>query len=247
MFKLFVLLFCCLVGTVAAQSPLRVVTELSPPHQTWVDGEVAGLSTALVRAILAEAKIDAQIELYPWARAFHIAANQPDVLIYNMARTAQREARFHWIGTVAAYQLGFVAVSHRTDIQINTLADARAYSIAVQRNDLSADFLLHNGFQSGKHLIFAADITESWQLLLNGKVDLVIDDAVAMADMAAELKLPPQFARFVYAVPELAQQTWLAASLTTAPELVLRLQQAHRRVAATEQYQKVMSSSYRQA
>ena len=244
MFRLLLVFLCSVSFAVATAAPLRVVTELSPPHQTQVNGEVAGLSTALVRATLAQAGISAQIELYPWARAFRIAKTQPDVLIYNMARTAEREAQFHWIGTVAAYQLGFVALSHRDDIGIKALSDAAGYSIAVQRDDLSADFLLKNGFSVGRQLVLAADIAESWQLLLHGKVDLVIDDAVALKAMAASLGLPDKYLRFVYPIPELAQHTWLAASLNTSPELIKRLQQAHSKVAATEQYKQVMSSTY---
>jgi polar amino acid transport system substrate-binding protein len=246
MLKYFLLVVSCLSCSVAANASLRVVTELSPPHQTLVAGEIAGLSTELVRATLAKAGVTAQIEVYPWARSFRIAQSRPDVLIYNMARTAEREAQFHWIGTVAAYQLGFVALSHRDDIRIKALSDAVGYTIAVQRDDLAANFLMQNGFSTGQQLVLAADITESWQLLLNGKVDLVVDDAVAFTAMAETLALPYKYLRFVYAIPELAQHTWLAASLETSPELVKRLQQAHSEVATTEYYQKVMSSGYRQ-
>jgi len=241
------LLLACSAGTAVAASPvLRVVTELSPPHQTLERGVVAGFSTELVQTVLAEAGLSARIELYPWARSFHIARSQANVLIYNMARTSEREAQFHWIGTVASYQLGFVALSQRNDIQLASIDDARHLTIAVQRDDLSANFLQDNGFEPGKQLVLAADITESWQLLLNGKVDLVIDDPVALADMAANLGLPVKHVRFVYAIPQLQQQTWLAASITTPVELVEQLRRSHLKVAQTERYQQVMSSTYRQ-
>ena len=131
----------CLFSVVAkAEDTLRVVTELSPPHQTLQQGEIGGLSTELVRATLARAEMGGQFEIYPWARAFRIARSQTNVLIYNMARTPEREDEFKWIGTVAAYQLGFVALTHRDDIQISSLQDAKGYTVAVQRDDLSAWF-----------------------------------------------------------------------------------------------------------
>lgn len=239
----FTLLFC-LSGALFAAAPLRVVTELSPPHQTMHNGDVAGLSTALVKAVLTEANLDTQIEMYPWARSLRIARSQPNVLIYNIARTAPREAEFHWIGTVAAYQFGFVALKHRNDIRIEKLQDASAFTIAVQRDDLSANFLMDNGFKLGQQLVLAADITESWQLLINGKVDLVIDDQAALADMAASLELPESYIHFVYAIPELAQQTWLAANIQTPAELVTKLKLAHDKVATTTLYHQVMTSTY---
>ncbi len=243
---LFLLMLLCNWPIQADDIRLRVVTELSPPHQVIVQGEVAGLSTELVRAILAEADISAAIEIYPWARAFHIAHKEPNVLIYNMARTAEREHAFQWIGTVAAYQLGFVRLSHRSDIQLQSVNAARQYTIAVQRDDLSANYLIEQGFVVGKQLILAADINESWQLLLHGKVDLVIDDQVALSSMVEQFNISPAYVQFVYAIPALQQQTWLAASLATPAQLVSRLQQAHGKIALTEHYHQVMSSSYRQ-
>lgn len=244
MLRTLLLVGCLLCCCATAQEPLRVVTELSPPHQTLVNGEVAGISTDLVRAVLAEADISAQIELYPWARAFRIASSRPNILIYNMARTPERENAFQWIGTVAAYQLGFVGLTHRSDIKIASVEDARQYTIAVQRDDLSADFLINNGFVPGVQLVLVADIAESWQLLLNGKVDLVIDDPVALNGMVAALGLRLRDVNFIYAIPQLEQQTWLAASIDTPQRLVEQLQMAHSKVAQTVRYQQVMSSSY---
>jgi polar amino acid transport system substrate-binding protein len=244
MLRLVMWLVCCLSCTALAQTELRVVTELSPPHQTLQHGKVGGLSTELVQAVLNLAGVSADIELYPWARSFHIARTQPNVLIYNMARTADRESEFRWIGTVASYQLGFVALGWRKDISITSLSDATGYTIAVQRDDISANFLMSKGFKPGQQLVIAADITESWQLLLNGKVDLVIDDPVALADMADMLGVAPHNVQFVYAIPELRQHTWLAASLQTSPALIGKLRHAHSVVAATERYVEIMSSAY---
>ena len=237
-------LWCVLSVVVKADDTLRIVTELSPPHQTLEQGEIRGLSTELVRATLKQAQIAGQFEIYPWARAFRIARSQANVLIYNMARTAEREDEFKWIGTVASYQLGFVALTHRDDIQIDSLEQAKGYTVAVQRDDLSANFLLQHGFKAGLQLVQVADIAESWQLLLNGKVDLVIDDPVAMTDMAQSLALPAQYVRFVYPITELAQQTWLAASLNTPDGVVSRLRAAHTEVKKSERYQQIMASRY---
>ncbi|HSG53624.1 MAG TPA: transporter substrate-binding domain-containing protein [Rheinheimera sp.] len=243
--RLIQLLCGILCFSVLALPTLRVVTELSPPHQTINDGVVSGLSTELVLAILQKANITASISMYPWARSFHIAKTQPNVLIYNMARTPEREQEFHWIGTVAAYQLGFVSLSHRSDITISQLDDAKRYTTAVQRDDVTTNYLLGQDFSNGDELVITADIMESWHLLLNGKVDLVVDDPVALHDMAQRLGVEVKQLHFVYAIPELAQNTWLAASIGTPMEVVKRLQQAHSEVAKTERYQQVMSSGYR--
>jgi len=223
---------------------VQVVTELSPPHQTLVAGGVDGYSTQLVKAILQQAGVTGSIEIYPWARAYKMALQQPDILIYNMARTAEREQLFQWIGPVAAYRLGFVKLTHRHDIQLNSLADAQDYSIAVQRHDLAETFLKKHGFSQPDQLVLAADITESWQLLLNGKVDLIIDDPMALVAMAEYFNIKSEYVEFEFAIKLLQQQTYLAANKAMSVEMISDLQQAHRKVAESALYQKVMRSEF---
>lgn len=227
------------------QTPaLRVVTELSPPHQTVVDGKVDGVSTQIVLATLKQAGLESRIEVYPWARAFYIASSTANVLIYNMARTPEREDEFHWIGPVANYRLGLVRLTERTDLAPNHLKDLGPAVIAVQRADFSSHYLEQQGMKIGKELQLSADIFESWRLLLKGKVDYVVDDEAALALMEKQLLQPEGIASFVLAIPELEQKTYLAASKNSDAELVKKLQQAHLEVQKTELYQNVMAGRF---
>ncbi len=222
----------------------RVVTELSPPHQTIKDGKVDGVSTQIVIATLKQAGLDSHIEVYPWARSYYIATSMPNVLIYNMARTPERENEFHWIGPVANYRLGLVRLTDRTDLTPNHIKDLGSAVIAVQRGDFSSLYLQQQGLKIGKELLLSADILESWRLLLKGKVDYVVDDEAAITLMEKQLLQPKGIARFVLAIPQLEQKTYLAASKGTDPELVKKLQQAHLEVQKTQLYQDVMTGRF---
>lgn len=241
-----------LVGLLLVGSPciaqhvdsVQVVTELSPPHQTLVAGNVGGYSTQLVTALLEQAGVSANIEIYPWARAYKMALQQPNTLIYNIARTPDRELLFQWIGPVAAYRLGFVKLAHRQDIQLHTVADAQQFRVAVQRYDVAETFLKANGFGQPDQLLLVSDIMESWQLLLNGKVDLIIDDPMALESMANHFSIKPEYVAFELAIAPLAQQTYLAASQATSAELIERLQRAHGHITNSALYQQVMRSEF---
>jgi len=226
------------------QLTLRVVTELSPPHQTIKDGKVDGVSTQIVIATLKQAGLDSLIEVYPWARSYYIATSVPNVLIYNMARTPERENEFHWIGPVANYRLGLVRLTQRADLSPNHIKDLGSAVIAVQRGDFSTLYLQQQGLKIGKELQLSADILESWRLLIKGKVDYVVDDEAALALMEKQLSQPEGITRFVLAIPQLEQKTYLAASKTTDPELVRKLQQAHLEVQKTPLYQNVMAGRF---
>jgi polar amino acid transport system substrate-binding protein len=240
-----VLLCLCFAIAAYADTPsFRVVTELSPPHQTIKDGKVDGASTQIVLATLKQAGLESRIEVYPWARAFYIASSTANVLIYNMARTAERENEFHWIGPVANYRLGLVRLADRSDLNPNHVKDLGSAVIAVQRDDFSSRWLEQQGFKVGKELQLSADILESWRLMLKGKVDYVVDDEAALSLMEQQLAQPRGTARFVLAIPELAQQTYLAASKNTDPALVKKLQQAHLQVQKSQLYRDVMAGRF---
>ncbi len=231
---------------VAAQ-PLRVVLEVSPPHQTLDNGKVGGLTTAVVAELLQQAGLSASFELYPWARAFKIAATAPDVLIYNMARTPEREAQFEWIGIVTRYKFGLLKLSQREDIQVSQLADIKHYVVGAQREDFSAEWLKDAAKQPPEKLELQPDVIETWRLLVNGKLDLMIDDPQAIDDMLHQHQLERSDIEFVLFPPELEQQTWIALKKGSSPELVQRLRRAYKQVRGGSAYQQAMGQGVSKA
>ena len=223
-----------------AAEPLRVVLEVSPPHQTLENGKVGGLTTAVVDAMLQQAGLSASYEVYPWARAFRIAATTPDVLIYNIARTPEREAQFEWIGVVTRYKFGFLKLSRREDIQVTQLADIKHYVVGAQREDFSAEWLKDTAKQPPEKLELQPDVIETWRLLVNGKLDLMIDDPQAIDDMLHQHQLERSDIEFVLFPPALEQQTWIALKKGSSPALVQRLRLAYQQVQGGRAYQKAM-------
>ncbi|XQF94130.1 hypothetical protein ACOBV9_22750 (plasmid) [Pseudoalteromonas espejiana] len=110
----------------ASSKQILVVTELSPPHQTLVNGEVSGSGTAFIRDVFRAANLSPDIHMYPWARAYKVATSVNNTFIYSLARTPEREANFHWIGgPIGHFELGFISLSSRSDINISTTDDAK--------------------------------------------------------------------------------------------------------------------------
>ncbi len=230
----------CLYWPAIAAQPLRVVLEISPPHQTLDNGKVGGLTTAVVEAMLQQAGLAPVYEVYPWARAFRIATSTPDVLIYNMARTSEREVQFEWIGTVASYKFGFVKLSRRHDIKVHQLSDIGKYVVGAQRDDFSAEWLRDVAKQPRQKLELQPDVIETWRLLVNGKLDLMIDDPQAIDDMLLKYQLERSDVEFVIFPEELEQQTWIALKKGSSPALVQRLRQAYQQVKNGDAHRKAM-------
>lgn len=203
-----------------------MVTEFSPPEQTIINGEVAGLATDKVKDILQKAQLSANIEIYPWARAYNKAVTGPNTLIYSIAKTEVREPLFYWLLPVTQYKLGWVSLRQRTDININKSDDAKQYRIVVQRDDIAHLWLLKNGFIEGQHFITCSDIDCSWQLLINKNVDLLIETPDFIEDMLQHFNLPTDSARYISSIPDLEIIGYLAASKNIDPILLSQLKAA---------------------
>ncbi|MDF2180027.1 transporter substrate-binding domain-containing protein [Aliiglaciecola sp. CAU 1673] len=209
---------------------LRMITELSPPAQTVEAGVVGGNTTEKVRKALNLAGLHAEFEVYPWARAFDLVQRTPNSFLYATARTPKRETLFHWIGPVGQYQLGLLKLSSNSRVQLDNLEDALPYTIAIQREDFAAELLRANGFKDDVQLIITADIRQSWELLVKGKVDMVVDDPSASKNMLDSFNLKDKDVQFALMLPQLAQTTYLAANLETDPQIVQKLRDALARV-----------------
>ncbi|TVU77861.1 MULTISPECIES: transporter substrate-binding domain-containing protein [Pseudoalteromonas] len=207
---------------VQAKEPILVVTELAPPNQVLIDGEVAGEGTQFIRDIFAEADLTPNIQMYPWARAYKIADELKNTFIYSLARTVEREDKFYWIGPVERFELGFIGLSERDDLIINTTEQAKVYKIAMQRNDFSTQTLAKLGFE----VVLTSDIQKSYSLLLAKKVDLIVDDPLYMQQMSDYLKLKPAHLKFIYKIDELTIDAYLAANKKTDMHLIESLQAA---------------------
>ncbi|MDO6463500.1 substrate-binding periplasmic protein [Pseudoalteromonas carrageenovora] len=220
----YTLYFLCLVCSffANAKDSYLVVTELAPPNQVLVDGQVMGPSTELIREIFKNAKLSPDIRMYPWARAYKVARELKNTFIYSLARTPEREDKFYWIAPIGHFKLGFIALSERDDIHIKNTQQAKSYKIAMQRNDFSTQTLMELGF----NVVLTSDIQKSYNLLLAKKVDLIVDDPLFMRQMSDYLKLDPEYLKFVYKVDELTVDAYLAANKKTDINLVNALQKS---------------------
>ncbi len=85
---IFLLLSTFLITGTTYSQEIRVLTEHLPPYQIQMgENKIGGFSTEIVRAVLKEAKIRAKIEVYPWVRAYSIALEDKNILIFSIVRS----------------------------------------------------------------------------------------------------------------------------------------------------------------
>ena len=64
-------------------------------------------------------------------------AKRPDVLIYSIGRTAQREKLFKWVGVIAPTQYYLFSLPQR-NLKLQRLEDAKEYQIATVNEDVGS-------------------------------------------------------------------------------------------------------------
>lgn len=218
------LLAFCTLAAQATSADLRIVTEELPPYNMTQGGQITGLSTEVVQAVLKEVGLQAPIKSMPWARAYDIALNEENVLIYSITRTPQREKLFKWVGVIAPTQWALYTRTGR-NLVVKQLEDARKYQIATVNEDAGEQYLVSKGFVLGKNLQSSNKYEFNYEKLKLARVDLWIANEPNAAYLSRQAGDDPNTMLVrVLSLPDLANDDGLnmAFSLKTPDATVER-------------------------
>lgn len=228
------LLWCCLPVAALAEAQMRVVTEDSPPMAMVKDGKLSGPAPQFVSELFRRSGISSEQQIYPWARAYAMALSQPNVALYSLARTPERESLFFWVGELYRTNIAFYALSSRNDLKLQALHEAKDLRIGVIRQDVRVGWLKKQGFvewQPGMvgGLDYADSSDSNYRKLMRGLIDLVpVSDAAIQVYCEKENISCKQFRR-VLPLP-LSIDLYLAVSKGTSPVTVRQLQKTYRQM-----------------
>lgn len=228
-----------LLSAGANAQTIEVVTE-DGSYSYVRDGKVTGVASTIVEATLREAGLtDYEMSMYPWARAYDRAQMSPDVLIYPIVRTSERESLFKWVGQISRISPQFYKLRERNEIVVTRLEDARGYSVGVVRDDMRQQALQAMGFT---RMVVSATNAENFRKLLNRQVQLV-----PMPERDARLQAQAAHVAFsdleaVYSLDDQGYSLYLAFSKTTSDELVQRMVAAFERLKANGTVQRLLDA-----
>ncbi len=209
---------------------IHVCTENWPPYNYESDGEIKGVSTMVVKAVLEEAGLAYKIDIYPWARAYDLALNQKNTLIYTIARTPEREKRFKWVGEITpADSIVVYKLKKRDDIHIKSVEDLKHYTSAVVKNTMTHQYLLQQGFKEGRQFIIVANSNQNVKMLFEGRIDVSIHPENVLRVRLQKLNLPYNQLEGVFTLVK-GRRLEMAFSLQTPDEIVNRVRKALYRV-----------------
>ena len=168
LFVSMVLVFLVSVQPVLS-ADLNILTENLPPLN-YVDGGIlVGPSVEIVREIQKRVGSHEQIKVYPWARAYKMALEEENVVLFGMTYTKVRQDKFKWVGPLATKRDILVA-KKGSGIKINSLEDAKKVKrIGTLRDDTRERLLKRHGFTN---LEPVSDEQLNAKKLALGRIDL---------------------------------------------------------------------------
>ena len=172
------------LNSAAYAGEMRIWTATEPPGN-FVDenGEIAGMSVDYVREIQRRIGNTDNIEMVPWRRIHQTALKKPNIVFFSVARTQEREDKFHWI-TLVMRKPWAIYGKKGSGLQIRRLEDAKKVkAVGVMRGDVRADWLRQQGFTN---LDNAVDHKQNIEKLIRGRVDLIIYSPQGAAHICRE-------------------------------------------------------------
>ena len=219
---------------------ITVVTEEFPPfnYTNSETGEKTGLSTDIVKALLKEVGVNAEIKILPWARALHIAEVEKNVLIFSLKRKADRENKFKWVGELVKSKVYLIALKESPIAPSKTLDDFKPYITGAVRDGANAQQLVSDGF---KRVFLTSDRDSNWTLLKNNRIDLWCTDIISANHIAKSRGDAPSLLKPVYPYEPLSQDgLYLAFSLPTDEALVEKFRAGLKRLKDNGTYTNIL-------
>lgn len=148
---------------------IQVVTEEAFPLQYSEEGVIKGPTTQIVKQMLAQSKVSFDISIMPWARAYEMAKQKPNTLIYSIARTPSREDQFHWIGIVSRYEYYLYTTKDFADSHVINEQTMKQYRIGSVRNSATFQYLHEQDFQ---HIFAVSNPDQNYEKLIKRRIDM---------------------------------------------------------------------------
>lgn len=178
---------------------ISVLTYEWRPFNYEEGGEVKGISTEVIREVLKRANLEADIQIYPWVRAYQKTMEEENVLLFTIARTPEREAHFKFLCPIApSVHNVLFKLRERTDVSVPSLEEAGRYRIGVQNGDVIHEILLGAGLEVNKTLFPVTENEQNLKKLLDGRIDLMAGHDLPTLDLLKRMNLSVDHLEVVY-------------------------------------------------
>lgn len=185
-------------------------------------GTAQGMAVDLTRLIQKNLAMHDEIEVLPWPRAYNTALTQPNVLLFTVIRTPEREKNFTLIGPIADGEIALYMPTHAVGKKTLSLADIKQrLTVGTHRGTAFHALLKKQGFQ---HIVAVNSSENAVRMLMNGRIEVLCDDDLAIAELVRRSGY--QSDDYVKVASLKSSSLYFAFSRGTAPRVISNWQSA---------------------
>jgi polar amino acid transport system substrate-binding protein len=219
---------------------LMIYTEVFPPDQyVGHDGKLTGYAVEIVQEIQRRTGNQDPIQLVPWARGYREAQQKPGVVLFSVARLAERDSLFEWIGPIKE-SVSYFYVKSGSKAAIDSLEQAKSLErIGVYKDDVRDQYLVKAGFTN---LDRSVDQEIILKKLLAGRIDAMASVPDSMPDLLSSMGLQQDSVRPV--CPFLKVQIYITISKASPQSVVRSWAEAFGAMKADDTFQRIYRKYY---
>ena len=247
--RFFLTVLCCallslslttVLSSTAFCYDLTILTENSGENN-YLDsnGQIKGFNTDIVREIMQRLNLNFPINIVPWKRGYHEVLHRPNVVLFSMVRTFEREKLFKWVGPMNVTKFSFFKKKD-SDININTLGDAKKVgAIGCIGDDVREKLLKRLGFTNLSSLFGKDANLRNLEMLMLGRIDLWISTDQIVFKTANDTGIDPKEIEETLTVKK--KYVYLAFSKDTDDKIVNEWQHTLEAMKKDGTYKKILS------
>ncbi|MFG6430048.1 substrate-binding periplasmic protein [Roseateles sp. LYH14W] len=220
------------------------ITENLPPLNYQDDQGPQGFSVELLRLMAAQAGLNLELQVLPWARAVQMAEASANSVLFSLTRTPEREAQFQWVGPIARRRILIYRLASRSDLQLQHLDELGGARIGVVRDSAADRNLQAAGLRPGIELEQGLDDATNMRKLLAGRMEYITLLDWAAAWNLRQLQLPYDTLRAVME-QDAARSYFYGLRPDADPALVQSLQAALERLRRDGRYERLRLRYFR--
>lgn len=181
-----------LISPLSNAQTLTLTTENAPPFNYLKEDNktITGMGTDIVNVLLKRNKIQADVAVYPWQRAYSMAVDGKNTCVFSTTRTAEREHAFKWVGPLIRNTWVLYGIPGAKTV-IARLEDAKPLLIGGYNGDVISIYLKEHGYKVDD----ALNDTQNLQKLEAGRIDIWAAGSLSGPFLAAKehIKIKPLF------------------------------------------------------
>ena len=194
---------------------LKIYTEAYPPLNFAEKGKVTGLATEVVQELMKRTSTGADIQLVTWEEGYKAVMDKPNVALFSVAMTPERNPHLQWVGPIAFLNANFYA-RKGSNFGIRLLEDAKKLpNIVVVKEDYTEQFLRKEGF-SNLEGVATGEI--AIRKLLSGESQLFPCNNITMPELLKRVNAAMDDVESVLNLS--TNMIYIAFSKGTSPELI---------------------------